>query len=91
MGLTAVLVGRVLVRLVTVGQGCVVVLLLVVGRQVCSFLAARMGHVGVLVIVTFGVVVCSSPNGQEDFPLDSLVDPLFRAGGVGPITTVAGA
>ena len=58
VGLTAVFVGWVLVRLVAVGEGRVVMLVLVAGGQMRPVLAAAevVGHMGVLVIVDLGIV-----------------------------------
>src|SRR5829696_2681105 len=58
VGLTGVLMARVLVRLVAVGQGRMVVLVLVIGGQMRPVLATAevMGYVGVLVVVDLGIV-----------------------------------
>jgi hypothetical protein len=58
VGLAAVLVGRVLVWLMTVGQGRVVVLVLMAGGQMRPVLAAAqiVGYMGVLVVVDLGIV-----------------------------------
>jgi hypothetical protein len=58
VGLAAVLVGWILVRLVAVGERRMVVLMLMTGGQVGPVLAAAqvVGDVGMLVAVDLGVV-----------------------------------
>ena len=58
VGLAAVLVSRILVRLVAVGERRMVVLMLMTGGQVGPILAAAqvMGDVGMLVAVDLGVM-----------------------------------
>jgi len=66
VGLTGVLMARVLVRLVAVGQSRMVVLVLVIGGQVRPVLATAevMGYVGVLVVVDLGIVAVLLTHGQ---------------------------
>jgi hypothetical protein len=70
--LAAVFVGRVLMRLMTVGQGCVVVLVLVAGGQMGPVLTAAeiVGHMGMVVIVEFGVVAVLLTHGQASSVTD---------------------
>jgi hypothetical protein len=70
VGLTTVFVGWVLVRLVAVGQGRVVVLVLVAGGQMRPVLAATqiVGHMGVLVVVDLGIVAVLLTHSPSTTP-----------------------
>src|SRR5215211_1839207 len=90
VGFAAVLVGWVLVRLVAVGEGRVVVLVLVAGGQMGPVLAAAqiVGHMGVLVVVDFGVVAVLLPHGQTLLSPDDRPVLCSAVAGVAVITAV---
>jgi hypothetical protein len=88
VGLTGVLMARVLVRLVAVGQGRMVVLVLVTGRQVCPVLAAAqiVGYMGVLVVVDLGIVAVLLTHGQALLSPGSISSIRCSVGEVAVIT-----
>jgi hypothetical protein len=86
MGLTTVLVGWVLMRLVAVGQGRVVVLVLMAGSQMRPVLPAAqiVGHMDVLVVVDLGIVAVLLSHGRLSHPKQLGADthpPLSTAAG----------
>jgi hypothetical protein len=70
VGLATVFVGWVLVRLVAVGQGRMVVLVMMAGGQMGPVLATAqiVGHMGVLVVVDLGIVAVLLTHGQALLP-----------------------
>jgi hypothetical protein len=70
MGLTTVFLGWVLMRLVAVGQGRMVVLVLMAGSQMRPVLPAAqiVGHMDVLVIMDLGIVAVLLTHGQTLLP-----------------------
>jgi hypothetical protein len=92
VGLAAVFLGWVLMRLVAVGEGRVVVLVLVAGGQMRPGLAAAevVGHMSVLVVVDLGIVAVLLRHGQTLLPPDDRPIRCSVVAGVAVITAVAG-
>jgi hypothetical protein len=92
VGLTAVFLGRVLVRFVAVGHGRMVVLVPVAGGQVRPVRATAeiVGHMGVFVVVDLGIVAVLLAHGQALLPPDNRPICSSRVGGVADITAIAG-
>jgi hypothetical protein len=72
VGFAAVFVGRVLMWLMAVGQGRMVVLVLVAGGQMCPVLAAAevVGHVGMFVVVDLRIVAVLLTHGHASSVTD---------------------